>query len=654
MACPEDENSTDCLLRELLKAINDKDEEFNWDPLNFAFTVPIGLVAALFAALTIFQAILSAGSGRRRCNKIAIGRWSKLTTKRWSWHDLMFLSTAKTPLLRSNSILKLLNDGKSGQQNPGNSEYASTDQSSNATSAATWLNFLQEINLEDLALSGKDANIAETAADYLPSDFLAVPAYGEVGFIVAMAAAAGAYSWQFNPQSPYPVIIGEDFQFDFRQHPTLGTVGAFSRYVQRAEKKPRYSRKYLAKAIEHARGEIDIATLFPFHETVRKQLSLKEGPVSINIVELPDFQDLLRGTHGKDYCTGMTRGDLCRLPWYFDRNDEHLLWLFVADTPKYPPAIFPSGLIHVPNLLSILALNSKFWATEYRAWKSLDLSEEMPDLFNGLLWRDSFQVTEPSPDPGRLFGYKDIYQGCIKILYEPQAFQAWFDSKGRSRRQEFRQGVVAQLQQVDRWLQKKDDQNPEREQDIRCSIVNLYRISNALLKAENAITNGSLRNLVPADEAGAQPIDRGAALDDEYLEIVVNRHTKTLTALRKLVDECLLSRDMEEIVERYREDTIKKFMKHSKILQALVGYSPSLFSSLLNFSHIVMLLKALGKLLKALENTKEEEQSERSDIETIKNVVIWRCILIYLLFWTAPDNSKILTSGSWQHVIPMI
>ena len=273
-ACPEAENSTDCLLRELLKAINDKDKEFNWDPLNFAFTVPIGLVAALFAALTIFQAILSAGSGRRRCNEIAIGRWSELTTRRWSWHDLMFLSTAKTPLLRSDSILKVLNHNRNKQQSSGNSEYVSTDQFSNGASAATWLKFLQEMNLEELSLevldsSGKDKNIAETPADYLPSDLIAVPAYGEVGLIVAMAAAAGAYSWKFNSQSPYPIIIGEDFQFDFRQHPTLGTVGAFSRYVQRVEKSS-VSRKYLAKAIEHARGKIGIATLFPLDEQVKK------------------------------------------------------------------------------------------------------------------------------------------------------------------------------------------------------------------------------------------------------------------------------------------------------------------------------------------------------------------------------------------------
>ena len=659
-ACPEDENSTDCLLRVLLKTIKDKDEEFNWDPLNFAFTVPIGLVAALFAALTIFQAILSAGSGRRRCNKIAIGRWSKLTTRRWSWHDLTFLSTAKTPLLRSNSILKVLKDDDYGQQSPGNSGNVSPDQSSDGTSAATWLNFLQEINLEDLAPSGNDENIKKTAADYLPSDFLAVPAYGEVGFIVAMAAAAGAYSWKFNSQSPYPVIIGEDFQFDFRQHPTLGTVGAFSRYVQRVVKNS-ISRKYLAKAIQHAGGKIDIATLFPLdlYQDVKDELSLNESPVSVNIVELPDFKALLRGTHREPACN-MKGGHLCRLPEYFDRSDEHLLWLFIADTPEHPPAIFPSGLIHVPNLLSILALNSKFWATEHKAWRSLDVTEEMPILFNGLSWRASSQLIGPPPTHQQIFGYRDIYQGCIQILYEPQAFQAWFDSQARSKRKGFRQGVVIQLQQIDKWFRNSDS-----EQEIRCSITDLYRITNALLKAESAIKNGSLEGSAPADQAGGQPINSGdnpgqhtpngqSDPDDEYLETVVNRHSKMLTRLRNLVNECLSKREFKKIIQLHKQETVKNFMKHSKIVQALVGISPSGFSSLLNFSHIVVLLENLRKLLEAFENTKEEELLERSDKDIIKDVLIWRCILIYLLFWTAPDNSKILTSGSWEQVIPII
>ncbi len=656
-ACPEDENSTDCLLRELLRITKDKDEEFNWDPLTFAFLVPIGLVAALFAALTIIQAIISAGSGRRRCNKVAIGRWSELTTRKWSWDDLMFLSTAKTPLLRCNSILSLLNNDENGQQRPGTS---AADNSSSGTSAATWLKFLQEIGLEDLILSSKDEYriIAKTAADYLPSDSLAVPAYGEVGFIVAMAAAAGAYSWSFNSQSPYPVIVGENFQFDFRQHQTLGTVGVFSRYVPKVENHSPRSREDLAKAIQHARGEIDIATLLPLDE-----LSLKKGPISMNIIELPSFKELLRGTHRVDKCKNKREHvSMCRVPWWFDRSDEHLLWLFIADTPKHLPAIFPSELIHVPNLLSILALNSKFWATERKASIVLDDTErtEVPILPDDLSWEDSFQTNVVLRAQRKIFGYKDIYQGCFKLLYEPQAFQVWFGSQDRSKKQVFRQGVVAQLQQIDKWLQQRS-----HEQEVRCSIVCLYRITNALAKAEKAITNGSFGASISADQADAQPTSSGdshrkdmnnchANAKKEYLEILVNRHAKTLTTLRNLVDECLPKEDRTKIVTLLKEETVKNFMRHREILQALVGISPSLFSSLLNFGHIILLLQTLDKLLKGWKKSEEGEQGERSHEEIIKDVVIWRCILIALLFWTAPDNSKVLSSGLWEHVIPIM
>ncbi len=660
-ACPEDENSTDCLLRELLRITKDKDEEFNWDPLTFAFLVPIGLVAALFAALTIIQAIISAGSGRRRCNKVAIGRWSELTTRKWSWDDLMFLSTAKTPLLRCNSILSLLNNDENGQQRPGTS---AAENSSSGTSAATWLKFLQEIGLEDLILSSKDEYriIAKTAADYLPSDSLAVPAYGEVGFMVAMAAAAGAYSWNFNSQSPYPVIVGEDFQFDFRQHPTLGTVGVFSRYLPKAENNLPCSRKDLAKAIQHARGEIDIATLLPLDELVREQLSLEEGPISMNIIELPSFKDLLRGTHRIDKCKNKKDPvSMCKLPSYFERSDEHLLWLFIADTPEHPPAIFPSELIHVPNLLSILALNSNFWTTERKASIDLDFTAktEVAILPDDLSWENSFQANRVLPADRKIFGYKDIYQGCFKLLYEPQAFQAWFDSQERSKKQVFRQGVVAQLQQIDIWLRRQN------EQEIRCSIVCLHRITNALAKAEKAITNDSFGASISADQADAQPTSSGdshrkdmnnchANAKKEYFEILVNRHAKTLTTLRNLVDECLPKEDRTKIVTRHKEETVKNFMRHREILQALVGISPSLFSSLLNFGQIVLLLQNLGKLIEGWKNTEEGEQWERSHEEIIKDVVIWRCILIALLFWTAPDDSKVLSSGLWEHVIPII
>jgi len=76
-ACVDADNSTDCLLRALLDAFNSQTDAFDWDPLNFAFTLVVGVAALFFAAITLCQAIMSGATGRRRCSKKVIGIWAK-------------------------------------------------------------------------------------------------------------------------------------------------------------------------------------------------------------------------------------------------------------------------------------------------------------------------------------------------------------------------------------------------------------------------------------------------------------------------------------------------------------------------------------------------------------------------------------------------
>jgi hypothetical protein len=94
--CAGSGNSTDCLLRLLLQAISEQsaagNAKFDWDPITFAFTVVIGLFAALFALVTIYQATLAAGPGRRKCSRRAIGYWAAKPRREWSWNDLNRLS----------------------------------------------------------------------------------------------------------------------------------------------------------------------------------------------------------------------------------------------------------------------------------------------------------------------------------------------------------------------------------------------------------------------------------------------------------------------------------------------------------------------------------------------------------------------------------
>ena len=117
--------------------------------------------------------------------------------------------------------------------------------------------------------------------------------------------------------------------------------------------------------------------------------------------------------------------------------------------------------------------------------------------------------------------------------------------------------------------------------------------------------NGSLGAAVRADQVGAQPINsRGDAGQDstigqsspvdEYPGIIVNRHSKLLTTLRILVKECLPSANAEEIIKFRREETVEKFKRHSRILQALVGISPSVLGKVVNFLMLSCFWKPLA------------------------------------------------------------
>jgi hypothetical protein len=141
--------------------------------------------------------------------------------------------------------------------------------------AATWLRLLQHVGLQDLDIGDDDLEI--TAADYLPDDILAVPAFADLGFIVAVTAAAGAHSFRTDSKSVYPVIIGDGFQFDFRQHPALGNVGSFSKYGQEKESMEPPTAHQIVLALRHSRGDIDIGPSFLPDNTTALEKDQKEG-----------------------------------------------------------------------------------------------------------------------------------------------------------------------------------------------------------------------------------------------------------------------------------------------------------------------------------------------------------------------------------------
>ncbi|KAH8162457.1 hypothetical protein CIB48_g5775 [Xylaria polymorpha] len=698
-SCPEDVNSTDCLLRVLLQNIDNHFEEYSWDPITFGFTVIIGTIAALFAAFTIYQATISAGRGARKSNSKAVGEWSCKTTKKWDWHELCRISTAQTPILTISQIEKVLSklESKPHESTPGNP----TDN----PAAASWLGFLDELGLNDLDL--QEVPVKMIIADYLPDDLLAVPAYAQVGFIVAAAAAAGAYSWKTDKQSEYPTILGRSFQFEFRPHQTLGMIGAFAKYDYDTKNRRIPTTRQLSIAFQQARGDIEVGAYplsFPPGEdrTHFQQCNVLDDS-SYKIFDL-----LCRRIH--DFSHECKSG-ICRpyqlLPLEVDNHD--LMWLFTAKAPHQPPVIFPSQLDKISNALKFLAVHSNFWASlevkrHVLAENTGTLCRYFPRLWNWycchdfpkppslLKLDDLFRFLEaqisnriegnkrnegsirnkdsnmnkrgplgipPSvfKDPESVCVFPIVLRPSIYFLYDVDNFKSWFSGLQQVNQQYFRILILLQIMQLDDWLAHREPQ------DVLCAILFLSITTLALLDADSALRDDPSR-LSPTRD-GPNPLENREIPPACPKDDISFDHFNTLQAVDRFLnrfrkfyeaDESPISRKDLPNSETAKWDSLR-YEKQTELF-AFSDFSihdpedaPILFRALAG-----VLKRRYATLLSNTASTKEqkEPEEERTEEDHIRDVLIWRCILIAMLFSTAPNNGTLLRSDVWERVVPII
>ncbi|KAF5706874.1 hypothetical protein FGLOB1_7227 [Fusarium globosum] len=176
-------NTTECMLQtvaSILNEIQEQNSEYNWDPLTFIFTAIIGVIAIAFAALTAFQAFLTAGPGRTKSGAYAIGPWSRHNYRKFDWSEMRFRTISSTPVLKVESLLKGPSDSsirsheEPGGLRKGKEEYF----------PATWLALLAQLSLDDTTVWGE---VKLTGADFIPSELSAVPAYGSIRFVTILA-----------------------------------------------------------------------------------------------------------------------------------------------------------------------------------------------------------------------------------------------------------------------------------------------------------------------------------------------------------------------------------------------------------------------------------------------------------------------------------
>lgn len=533
--CPEDSNSTDCLLRSLLSFLTEQQEsndaEVNWDPISFAFTLLIGLLALIFALVTIAQAVLATGKSRRITSNRAIGKWSTETRRTWSWTQMNFQYTASTPVLleslfpavskqpkesgsghkvagkskkreiqdnsnvahtelpqgnaaktkRSTVASLPCNQGTGGSQLKGFNLWSGVPKSSPSRHppSAAWLEFFKELGLDKLEISHWNNSIREVSADHLPDDIVAAPAYGQVGAIIAAAATTGIQKLYIDQQK-YPIVLGRGFQIDFRQHPALGLIGAYSRYgkANNHERSGNLNFKELRLAMRHGRGDVPSKkTMSVYTKSKRRRL--------------------------------VGRWYLAQQPWLYDSDtgsnqiffinmasiSEEYIPLIVglrAYTPKFVPALFPIASMRIRFPLIALALNGTYWAEENlhkfrdshifqwpttrfaKSWDGFvwhdvgdpllrqdidvmysDLEATYVDYLAGMENGSEETADAPIRASKAYDGYRVVLHMCLKLLYQPVDVEGWLFEASPLEQRALRLIILEQMKEVDLWLDSR-------------------------------------------------------------------------------------------------------------------------------------------------------------------------------------------------------
>jgi hypothetical protein len=611
--CPQDGNATDCLLRALVAAVDKASQRseaaFNWDPVTFGFTVAIALAAAGLALVTVLQAVLAAGPGNRKSNAAAIGPWASKTRWEWKFRHLSFLYQAETPVLTQESIMSyLVRREESTRSDTGlpsasltvsasafdgtvaEERYASIAErllslraKSSKPPAATWLAYLDRAGLGNIHPS-RFSSTKTIIADYVPSDLIAVPAYAQVGLIVVTMAASGA-KIQADNQSRYPVITGSGYQFEFRQHPSLGVVGWFSDYQfrQRTPKAP--SEEMLRYVMGQSRGYVELGII---------ETSARSGRVRITAAEDETAQRLISDHHKScNYCL-----DACSSTTSYLRPGSVTLFAFLnIRTPWSPPTIFPTGELVGFELLPLLALQSRFWMTEISPGRMAKKSHAPNPMY-------ATQGPTCPLDRQSAMGFiacpcHQIFKACERLLNGPAILQDFYASLLPTQQQLLRFNVLQQIGIVDSWLQAQ----PEQNRNILCKTIFLYETTNKIHDAFKTATGHE-------SPFWKLSVDQVVSLSS-FIEIWREADEDRAILVLDNIWSPDYSRKEKTHGIQYLMELLREFVRHKK-------YKP----------------------------TWEDE--------LVLDVLIWRSLLAAVLFCTAPDKHRLVVSGVWEQVIPIL
>ncbi|KAM6508515.1 hypothetical protein FALCPG4_018355 [Fusarium falciforme] len=650
-------NTTDCILNALTSIVDElraKNDEYNWEPLTFAFTAAIGFIALFFAALTIGQALLAAGPGRLKSGAYAIGPWARLNVRRFDWLEMRFRTVSHTPVLIAQAIMRPHWGDQDGIQYrrqkyvlPDKTNHMSNYEASRQLKKpledyfpATWLALLTALGLDETGLWG----VKSTGADYIPAEFSAVPAYGSIRAVIIIGTilSEGCGRIAIDSETNLPRIQGNGFNLIFRQHHLLGAVGFFEMHdPKQATKNPfqwpnlRDIRNTLLQAngymdiLKAGRGETagDQQVIMGMYANEAEWIDIDQV-LSCKLIDKVQSTCTCDGKNAHPYqlCCWQSPTPwpgCCKLIRDFGHWRPNLatngpLYIVSADKPATSPIIFPHKRANFRRRLNTLFLQSRFWALNNSAF--LELSHDPIEKFV----KDEKFLSQQA-----MSSVVEIAQRPIKELkLTEQAYalcsanvsgipNTGSDSRRSSR---LKQKILeAELETIDTWLKNA--------KIASCRQMTLSVIGNAIQEMINNNESEGYRN---------SHIEVSNFVSGDLAE--------------NLYDFRQAFQDSNSQVYLFQRETSDKHLNCETARQEL--------------------LESIQKLYNLWETEERQYQRERDGDEEeeprqvfvrpytnqhpLDDLLIYRSVLIVLLYSLAIDSSDLLEKDSYGLVVPIM
>ncbi|KAK7941545.1 uncharacterized protein PG986_013932 [Apiospora aurea] len=156
----------------------------------------LGVLATLFAGVSIAQAIVFARKGYRKGNQRAIGEWALKAKSKLIWSEMNWHHATQTPIFLFDSLI-------SWEQSEDEVYYETPFQFT-----ATWPAFFSVTGLIALEPPTERDGLRSVSTEYLPDDLVAAPAYAPGGAIVVATAILGVRSQSFGKDLGNIDIVG--------------------------------------------------------------------------------------------------------------------------------------------------------------------------------------------------------------------------------------------------------------------------------------------------------------------------------------------------------------------------------------------------------------------------------------------------------------